>query len=107
MKKLKLPARPSAAVEILRDHLRQIYAPTIRMEPENGSVDLTTDPFFVNPEEVLFTARSVALELQVPLSRILKVVHRGQVRPMAKTTAGGWLFSKAQLASIKTLLETK
>lgn len=72
------------------------------------SVDLTTDfKQMPSPEEILFTARSLAMELNVPLSQVLRVVHRGLVRPMAKTTAGGWLFSKQQVSSIKSLIETK
>ena len=101
-------AEPSPACDLLRAHLREIWKPIDWETVNPESVDLTTDfKQMPSPEEILFTARSLAMELNVPLSQVLRVVHRGLVRPMAKTTAGGWLFSKQQVSSIKSLIETK
>ncbi len=100
---------PSPAVEKLRDHIRAIYSPIDR---SGESVDLTLSEVCIpeNPmhlEEVLFTARSLSTELSVPLSQVLRVVHKGLIRPMARSTAGGMLFSKSQLTEIRNLIKSK
>jgi hypothetical protein len=106
--RLKLPKKPSAACELLRSHLREIYSPIDWESINSKSTDLTPKSLEMTPPpEILFTARSLAMELNAPLSQILRCVHRGLVRPIARSTAGGMLFTRAQLAEIKNLIKSK
>jgi hypothetical protein len=106
--KLKLPKKPSAACEKLREVLIEIYAPIQWEKVDPESTDLTSDSGEMTPPpEILFTARSLALELNAPLSQVLRVVHRGLIKPAARSTAGAMLFSNSQLAEIKNLIKSK
>ena len=98
MKKLKLPARPSAAVEILRDHLREIWSP----------IDWETSPLNPVPFDTLenvmsatyHTASSLARELGCSLMTVTRAVHKDLIRP-ARTTSGTMLFTPEQLEILR------
>jgi hypothetical protein len=86
----------------LRSVIREIYSPIDWSKVNSATTDLTTDlSEMTSPEEILFTARSLAMELHVPLSQVLRCVHRGLVRPMARSTNGGMLFTRAQISEVK------
>ena len=98
MKKLKLPARPSAAVEILRNHLRQIWSP---IDWENVSLETETfDILDIVMNVTFYTANAMARELGVSVMTITRAVHRGLISP-ARATSGTMLFTPEQLETLR------
>ena len=100
MKKLKLPARPSAAVEILRDHLRGIWSPIDweNVSLENEIFDTPCDS--VKVITTFYTANAMARELGVSVMTITRAVHRGLISP-ARATSGTMLFTPEQLETLR------
>jgi hypothetical protein len=99
----------SPGAEKLRSVIREIYSPIDWSKVNTVSTDfLTTDlSEMTSPEEILFTARSLSLELSAPLSQVLRLVHKGLVRPSARSTNGGMLFTRAQVSEVKKHLTAK
>lgn len=95
MKKLNLPDKPSAAVELLREHLRWIYRPIVR---ETESPDLTDKS--IDMSQPLHSARDAARVLGVPLSQILKAIHGKVISPQA-TTSGQVIITSSDLETLR------
>ena len=89
---------PSPACEKLRQHLRAIYSPIIRPEPENETTDLTAES--IEMTENLHSARAAARVLGVPLSRILKAIHAKVIVPHS-TSSKQLLITVAQLEILR------
>ena len=89
---------PSPACDLLRQHLRAIYAPI-----DWGKVPLEPD-FFDTLENVMsatyHTASSLARELGCSLMTVTRAVHKGLIRP-ARTTSGTMLFTPEQLEILR------
>jgi hypothetical protein len=100
--KLKLPKKPSAAVELLRNHLREIYKP---IDWETVDQDLTPVETIMGASENFHTARSIAVDLNTSVYFVLKLVHRGMIRPCGKCKNGTMLFTDSQKSEIKSLIK--
>jgi hypothetical protein len=92
---------PSPACELLRSHLREIYAP---IQWEKVNQDLTPVETIMAASENFHTARSIALDLNTSVYFVLKLVHRNMIRPCGKCKNGTMLFTDSQLSEIKSLL---
>lgn len=107
---MKRPAQFTPGAEKLRLVIREIYSPVVHREPTEAELIFDNLKFIEAPDsmkaptDIYYTARSLSLELNIPPSRLLRAIHRGDIRPSARCTSGGLLFTQAQANKIRSLI---